>query len=167
MASGQGFLGIEAPQRKVWVWNLEDPLEELQRRIAAICAHFAIDSGSLRDQLFVNSGRDNALVIADTVRGEAALTPAVDHILAHIQQHQIDVIIVDPFVSSHRLSENDNGQMDLVVKAWGRVAELGNCAVELVHHVKSHLHNRLRATAMQGARLRSRMPLGMCAGCRR
>ena len=136
MASGQGFLGIEAPQRKVWVWNLEDPLEELQRRIAAICAHYAIDSGSLRDQLFVNSGRDNALVIADTVRGEAALTPAVDHILQHIQQHQIDVIIVDPFVSSHRLSETDNGQMDLVVKAWGRVAELGNCAVELVHHVR-------------------------------
>jgi hypothetical protein len=64
------------------------------------------------------------------------LTPAVAAVTDYIKQHKIDVVIVDPFVSSHRLNENDNAAIDLVVKAWGRVADQGNCAVELVHHVR-------------------------------
>ena len=67
---------------------------------------------------------------------QAVLTPAVDVVTQFSQVYNIDVVIVDPFVSSHRLNENDNSGMDLVVKAWGRIAEQGHCAVELVHHVR-------------------------------
>jgi len=136
MATGKDILGTETLPRRVWVWNLEDPLEELQRRIAGICQHYNVKQEDFADRLYVNSGRDSKLLIADSERGEAALTPAVDEITHFINEHSIDVIIVDPFVSSHRLNENDNGQMDLVVKAWGQIADRGNCAVELVHHVR-------------------------------
>ena len=136
MATGKDILGTETLPRRVWVWNLEDPLEELQRRIAGICQHYNVRQEDFADRLYVNSGRDSKLLIADSERGEAALTPAVDEITHFINEHEIDVIIVDPFVSSHRLNENDNGQMDLVVKAWGQIADRGNCAVELVHHVR-------------------------------
>ena len=37
-----------------------------------------------------------------------------------------DVLIIDPFVSSHEVPENDNGAMDRIVKEWGRVAQRGN-----------------------------------------
>ena len=136
MATGKDILGTETLPRRVWVWNLEDPLEELQRRIAGICQHYNVKQEDFADRLYVNSGRDSKLLIADSERGEAALTPAVDEITHFINEHEIDVIIVDPFVSSHRLNENDNGQMDMVVKAWGQIADRGNCAVELVHHVR-------------------------------
>lgn len=136
MAAGKDILGTETLPRRVWVWNLEDPLEELQRRIAGICQHYRVRQEDFADRLYVNSGRDSKLLIADSERGEAALTPAVDEITHFINEHEIDVIIVDPFVSSHRLNENDNGQMDMVVKAWGRIADQGNCSVELVHHVR-------------------------------
>ena len=136
MAAGKDILGTETLPRRVWVWNLEDPLEELQRRIAGICQHYRVRQEDFADRLFVNSGRDSKLLIADSERGEAALTPAVQEITQFIQEHNIDVIIVDPFVSSHRLNENDNGQMDMVVKAWGQIADQGNCSVELVHHVR-------------------------------
>jgi len=136
MATGKDILGTETLPRRVWVWNLEDPLEELQRRIAGICQHYNVKQEDFADRLYVNSGRDSKLLIADSERGEAALTPAVDEITHFINEHSIDVIIVDPFVSSHRLNENDNGQMDMVVKAWGQIADRGNCAVELVHHVR-------------------------------
>src|SRR3546814_8795977 len=50
---------------------------------------------------------------------------------------QIDVLTVDPLVSSHGLSdENDNSAMDMVAKQWGRIAKAANCAVVLVHHSK-------------------------------
>ncbi len=136
MASGRALLGIDTEKRRVWVWNLEDPLEELQRRLAAICIHYEIEPEDYAGYLFVNSGRDSQLVLAEQAGNQAMLTPAVDVITQFIQAYNIDVVIVDPFVSSHRLNENDNTGMDLVVKAWGRIAEQGQCAVELVHHVR-------------------------------
>ena len=136
MASGIPLLGIETPKRKVWVWNLEDPLDELKRRLAGIAVHHGVEAHEYAGNLFVNSGRDSSVVIAENRGGEPIILPAADIILNYIKQHAIDVIIVDPFVSSHKLNENDNGAMDLVVKTWGKIAEQGNCAVELVHHVR-------------------------------
>jgi hypothetical protein len=46
------------------------------------------------------------------------------------------LVVIDPFVSSHRVSENDNGAIDRVAKAWGRIANATGCAVELVHHTR-------------------------------
>ena len=48
----------------------------------------------------------------------------------------IDILVVDPFVSCHELPENDNTSQDMIVKEWGRVAELGGCAVHLVDHTR-------------------------------
>ena len=136
MATGKPLLGTETEKRRVWVWNLEDPLDELRRRFAAICQHYSIRQEEYRGHLFVNSSRDGKVVMAETINGQPVILPAADIILGFIKAHKIDVVIVDPFVSSHRLNENDNGAMDLVVKAWGRIAEEGNCAIELVHHVR-------------------------------
>jgi hypothetical protein len=46
------------------------------------------------------------------------------------------VVVIDPFVSCHHVPENDNGAQDMVVKEWGRVADLGDCAVHLVDHTR-------------------------------
>ena len=56
----------------------------------------------------------------------------------------IDAVIVDPFVSCHRVPENDNGGMDVVAKAWARIARDANCAVELVHHVQEAVEWAIR-----------------------
>jgi hypothetical protein len=120
---------------KVWLWNLEDPAEEIARRIAAAVQHHGIDPVTLAGRLFVNSGRDTPLVIARKVKDTIkVLEPVVDALVAEIRANGIDVLIVDPFVSSHSLPENDNAAMDAAVKAWARVAHQGNCSVELVHH---------------------------------
>lgn len=136
MATGKPILGVETKPRKVWVWNLEDPLEELQRRIAAICQHYGITQEDLGDRLMVNSGRDDPLIIAEPLGTSNVLTPAADVLTDHIKALGVDVITVDPFVSSHHLSENDNKAIDMVVKRWAQVANDANCSVELVHHVR-------------------------------
>ncbi|MGO9774873.1 MAG: AAA family ATPase, partial [Roseiarcus sp.] len=53
---------------------------------------------------------------------------------AEIAARQIDVLIVDPFVSSHRVSENDNNAIDAVAREWANIADAAQCAIELVHH---------------------------------
>jgi hypothetical protein len=46
------------------------------------------------------------------------------------------VLIIDPFVSSHRVTENDNMAMEMVAKKWTSIADETNTAVELIHHTK-------------------------------
>lgn len=138
MATGRDLIGgikPDADPLRVWLWNLEDPAEEVGRRFAAAVIHHGIDPSALAGRLFVNSGRDTPLVIARKVRDTIKVAePVVDALVAEILANGIDVLIIDPFVSSHSLPENDNAAMDAAVKAWARVAHLGRCAVELVHH---------------------------------
>ena len=56
--------------------------------------------------------------------------------MQQIKEHAIDVLVVDPFVSCHEVFENDNPAIDMVAKEWSRVAELGSCAIHLVHHTR-------------------------------
>jgi RecA-family ATPase len=62
--------------------------------------------------------------------------PVVEAVIDAILDNKIDVVIIDPFVSSHRVTENDNMAMELVAKKWTAIADETNTAVELIHHTK-------------------------------
>ncbi|WP_247781114.1 AAA family ATPase [Bradyrhizobium sp. 170] len=138
MVSGRDLLGVKPVRRlRVWLWNLEDPQEETTRKIQSAAKHFHLTADDISERLFVNSGRDHALVIAKEIRGGTIiLRPVIDNIVQQVKEHAIDVLEVDPFVSCHEVSENDNSAIDMIAKEWSRVAELANCAVHLVHHTR-------------------------------
>lgn len=138
MVSGRNLLGdtIPAPLR-VWILNLEDPRDELERRITATMLHHSIQPKDVAGKLFVDSGRERGLCTATQGReGVQINVPEVEALITEIKARGIDVLIVDPFVSSHQVSENDNGAIDVVAKEWGRVAERCNIAIDLVHHTR-------------------------------
>jgi hypothetical protein len=138
MVSGKDLLGVISDERlRVWLWNLEDPQEETERKIQAAAIHYHMSPDDIGDRLLVDSGRDQRLVIAVTERNGAVIVqPVVDDLVAEIIARKIDVIVIDPFVSCHEVAENDNPAMDRVVKEWGKVADRGNCAVHLVDHTR-------------------------------
>lgn len=136
--SGRALLGewVATPLR-VWVINLEDPRDELQRRITAAMLHHDIEPDDVHGRLFLDSGRERGLCIASQNKDGVLINlPDVDAVTNEILANKIDVVIVDPFVSSHQVNENDNGAIDLVSKEWGRIADRCNCAIELVHHTR-------------------------------
>src|SRR5262249_44453420 len=91
----------------------------------------------LEGWLFIGSGRDGDLVVAEQDRtGVTIAAPVVDALVRFIEENQIGAVVIDPFVSSHRVPENDNGAIDRGAKAWGRGAQVTGCAVELVHHTR-------------------------------
>lgn len=140
MAAGIDLYNKALPEGplRVWLYNLEDDMDELHRRIAATCEYFRITPNQIADRLFINSGLDQAFTIASATReGVTIHAPVVDDVLHQIAEHKIDVAIFDPFVSSHSVSENDNMAIDAVVKkGFVRIAHEGNCAVNLVHHIR-------------------------------
>jgi len=138
MVSGRPLLGRDLEMEfRVWYLNLEDPREEVSRQIQAAALHYDLTPDDIGDRLYVDSGREQRFVIAEaTPSGSVICRPIVDSIVSELKSKAIDVIVVDPFVSSHEVSENDNNAMDRVVKEWGRIAEAANCAVHLIHHTR-------------------------------
>lgn len=61
---------------------------------------------------------------------------SVEALRQTILDNKIDVVMIDPFVASHRVTESDNNAIELVAKQWTRLADETNCAVDLAHHVR-------------------------------
>jgi len=150
MVTGRDLLGRKTEKLRVWLWNLEDGLDELNRCIAAACRYYDITAQDIGDRLCVDSGRQQELCTARTGRNGAELEPVYQAVTDALLANKIDVLIVDPFVSSHRVPENDNGMIDAVIKRWARVAEDANCAIELVHHTRKENGNEITADSSRG-----------------
>lgn len=138
MASGKALLGILPKQQlRVWCWSLEEPRDETDRRMGAAMRHYGIDRNEVEDWLLIEyASRAPLIIAAKDKNGDFIVKPLVDALVAEIQALEIDVVIIDPFVASHRLEENDNSAMDMVIREWSNVAMLGNCAIRLVHHTR-------------------------------
>jgi hypothetical protein len=153
MASGRDLFG--EPVRddlRAWLFNLEDPRDELQRRVTAAMLYHDIAPREIDGRLFINSGRQTPLVIAEESReGVRIVVPVVEALKREIIYRKIDVLIVDPFVASHRIGENDNQRIDQVVSTWAAIADQTNCAVELVHHARKTGGAEVTAEDARGA----------------
>lgn len=119
---------------KTWVYNLEDPLDETHRKFAALAIHRDLSDEDL-GRIMATSGRDRSLILAQEISREVIVaSPDVGAVIDEIKSKGIDVLVVDPFVRAHRLSENDNKHIDFVMDLFAKIAHEGNCSVLLVHH---------------------------------
>jgi hypothetical protein len=129
--TGRPLLGVEPSEScHVWLWNGEDPQEELDRRIAAACLHYGIKRPDIEGRLFVDTGREQ------TRSGATIARPIVNEVIAAIKERGIGLMSIDPFVASHRVTENDNGAIEMVAGTWAEIADKTSCAIELVHHTR-------------------------------
>lgn len=137
LASGRNILGKEAcsgPQG-VWIWNLEDDRREMDRQIAANSIAHAISKDDCNKPLCVDSGIDQNLCTAiEGPDGFMIIEPVFDALLNELVSRKIDVLFIDPFVSSHQIAENDNVKIDAVAKRWKKLAQAAGCAIVLAHH---------------------------------
>lgn len=155
MASNRGLYHtpIHGGPLSVWLYNLEDPAEEAERRIHATAKRFKIKPEDVAGRLYVDSGRDQRCVIAtESEYGCRIAQPVYEQIKQQLLARKIDVLTIDPFVSSHEVSENDNRAIDTVVKAWGKLADECNCSVNLVHHVRKGNGQEATADSSRGAK---------------
>lgn len=137
LATGRGFLGERVHHSvPAWVLNLEDPIEETERRVAALLLHHGIPAAALAGRLFLHSGRQRRVCMARLGAGGSITHPDQAAVIAAARAAGIGLIVVDPFVKSHGLDENSNPHMDAAATAWAEIAEATGAAVLLVHHVR-------------------------------
>jgi hypothetical protein len=137
LASAHDLLGEEPRQRcRVFYWGGEETQDEIDRRIGAICVHHGITADDLAGWVYTSSGHDVEIKLARSARstGIEFNLHVINQIVEEVDQLDIDVIILDPLVSLHGLSENDNVQMDQLIKKLAWLANHKNCAVLVLHH---------------------------------
>lgn len=138
IAAGQTFLGQHIfTCGHTAVLNLEDPMEELDRRLAAIMIRHGLADHQLEERFFLHSGEDRSITIAAHGKdGFSVIYPDEDAIITQINERQIVLLVVDPYAESHSLEENSNPDMVKAAAAWRRIARATDCAILLVHHVR-------------------------------
>lgn len=154
ITTGRELLGQKVHDHDlcVWLFNLEDPRDEMERRISAAMQHHGIAGGELGGRLFYDSGRERELCTAvQTKDGAQIIEPVFDDLSRQIHARKIDVLIVDPFVSTHTVNENDNGAIDAIAKKWAKLADECNCSIELIHHTRKVNGEQATTEAARGA----------------
>ena len=139
LATGKPIMGrpFGGGPRRVWLWNLEDGSDELARLVQAAALHHGLIAADFGGRLFIDSGLDGQnFKLAEFAERNSAkiLKPVAKALIAELHSRKIDVLILDPFVSTHSVNENDNAQIDLIIKEWSRIAVAANCAIVIAHH---------------------------------
>ena len=93
-------------RRRVWVWNAEDDVDEMERRVVGICAHYGINRADLDGWLFLDSGYDLPLELAHgNGKGPVVKEDLIDLIAARVKEREIEVVVLDPLVALHTMAE--------------------------------------------------------------
>ena len=138
ICTGRPLLGEPVHQRtRVYLVNLEDPIDEMQRRVLAAMKHYGIRREEVEGWLFLDAGRDFNMKFTALVRGEVVINEAlIQHLQVKITEHDIGLTFIDPWVGANDINENDNGQMNKAVAQVRRIADVTNSGVCLVHHIR-------------------------------
>jgi hypothetical protein len=121
---------------RVWFINAEEDKNELDRRFAATCLRHNVSRERLGGPLFVESVSENPMRLATLVGGNPTLNQAaLGRMRDFITRNQIDVFMIDPFISFHTVNESANADMDLLIKGGlASIAKATNSHGEIFHH---------------------------------
>lgn len=136
MASGEAHLH-DRPHKplRVWLYNLEDDITELERRIQALARHYDVKPETL-DNIILTSGRDRPLQLVTQKDGKTIATNDAKHLADALLANNVDVLILDPLVNAHAIPENDNEAAAKLMRVVAKIADMANCAILLVHHTR-------------------------------
>ena len=138
LATGRELTGEHVFQRtKVLIVSLEDDADELRRRVLAARLHHNIAAPELDGWLFLAAPGASAgkLATYNARSGAVAEDTLVKNIETVVLQHGIGMVLIDPFVKSHSVPENDNSAMDKVASLASELAARLEIGLDLPHHI--------------------------------
>lgn len=138
IATGKPLLGEAVrEQTNVWVLNLEDPLMEMNLRLAAAMEKYKIGYDEIDGKLFMDAEDTMEMILAAEGRDGLIKNDALlEFMTKRIKQLKIGCVIIDPFVSTHLVNENSNASIQAVVSMLRKLARDTGAAIHLIHHVR-------------------------------
>jgi hypothetical protein len=136
LTTGLSLTGEKVFQRcRVLYVSLEDDRDELRRRVQAAMKHHGVDPAHVRGQLYLATPAALGFKLASTDAGTFKAGDLGAKLEAAIELHRIDAVILDPFIKSHAVGENDNSAIDQVMAILAGIAARWKVAIDVPHHV--------------------------------
>lgn len=137
----------DGPVRSLYV-SYEDGPAQLQGRVQAIAKalgdHGATDllydvQGSVRRNLRAYAADEDAeqwlLLVKPERYGTPEATERVEWLVGYLKSRKIRMLVLDPVVFTHRLSENDIADMAHYMQTLTHIAREAQCAIVVIHHM--------------------------------
>ncbi|WP_168168938.1 AAA family ATPase [Shinella sp. HZN7] len=138
----------------VIVYNAEDRLSEMERRLAAAQRHYGVAAAEMKHPIILWSGVDQAtLKVVHRIDNRSPLKRAsgADMLMAAIRHYRAALVVLDPQISLAAGSvENSNDDQDALLQELARMASDLRCAITVIHHTSKQ--NRQAAGDMGAGR---------------
>ncbi len=125
------------PTKTSLAFFTEDGIEEIKSRTKMICSSIGLDYNDLMSRIhFVSLDNDDRIKWASTSRdGYVVNDNYIEEVIKFCQENKTEYIILDPLKRFHRLSENSNDDMDVLVRdVFTKIAVETNAVVLVLHH---------------------------------
>ena len=138
VATGRPLLGEKVHEQcNVWFICLEDPMDELKLRLAAIMREYNVTHDEIRGKFFMDAEDTINITLAmETRDGLIENTPLANAMRDKIIENNIGLVISDPFISMHAVNENSNPSIQAVVAMVRRITRETGCAFGMIHHIR-------------------------------
>jgi hypothetical protein len=145
VALGRSLLSIAGDGQdghRVWkqgaicYYNLEDPLHEMQLRLAGEIRDRRIDRNELRGKIKLVSARDQTFCIASLDDKGRPVAHDIMNLVKMLKRMKAVLLVADPLVNAHQLDGNKNEYLALIIDQFRKIAHDADVAVLLVHHFK-------------------------------
>lgn len=135
MATGKALLGVR-PRRplRVLYLTMEEPEEEVDRRLSALCISFGITAEDIGDRLHIATGKVQIADVDDI--GKIVGAPDKHWLRMEIKRTRPDAVFADPFRMSYEGEENSNDVINAVIREWKAIAFDNKLGVCVVHHFR-------------------------------
>lgn len=139
VAYGIDLLGLGVNRQAcVLMVSNEETEDEIKRRLLGNLLYHEINNPC--DYLHIKSGYEKPFYIARKDDQGHSIIPFTKEIIDHIRLNKIEVLIIDPFISTHDVNENDNTQIEQVMTLYRQIAKETGVAILLIHHTAKGNH---------------------------
>jgi hypothetical protein len=136
---------------RVLLFNAEEPLDEIHRRVyAARLFHCLTDEDSADLAIKSGAGQNWRLLLPHS--GEPVVRQElIDFFVKEVERHEAVLLMLDPLIRFHGVDENSSVMMDRLCDLFLHIAWKTNAAVSLVHHTNKDPHTTASMKAVRGS----------------
>lgn len=130
----------EYPQQKAVAIFSEDDKDEVNKRLYTVCRNefnYADDKiKQLKDRVrFKTVDNQETLKFTEKQMGETKLSSQLYDFSKYVIKYNIGFIVIDPLKAFHNIEENDNSQMDILMRGgFQYLGSVTNAVVLVLHH---------------------------------
>ena len=121
----------------VILYDAEEPWDEILRRVAGVCRQFGVAFADIRPRLTIASGVDLPLVVARRFGKNGTLDleqTTIDYLIRKAREVDAIGLCAGPLIALSRGAQENNEDLEVVMRAFAHIAGEGNCAADVSHH---------------------------------